>query len=36
MTELFSECPDVVSKYADAPKWSEFEKFIFDYSTICK
>lgn len=36
MTEIFSECPDVLAKYADSPKWSEFEQFIFDYSTICK
>ncbi|MCB4798021.1 hypothetical protein [Neotamlana laminarinivorans] len=35
MTEIFSECPDVLAKYADDPKWGEFENFIYDYSTMC-
>jgi len=35
MTELFSECSDVLAKYADNSKWSEFETFIFDYSNMC-
>lgn len=36
MTEIFSECPDVLAKYSDSAKWNEFENFIFDYSTMCK
>lgn len=35
MQELFSECPAVIEKYGDDPQWSEFEQFIFDYSTMC-
>lgn len=35
MEELFSECPSVIQKYGDAPNWSEFEQFIYDYSTMC-
>jgi len=35
MEALFSECPDVLSKYSADPSWSEFEKFIFEYSTTC-
>ncbi|UII19749.1 hypothetical protein [Fulvivirga ligni] len=36
MAELFSDCPDLVAKYNADPKWSEFEKFIYEYSTTCK
>ncbi len=36
MTELFSECPAVIEKYGETPQWSEFEQFIYDYSTICE
>lgn len=37
MNEIFSDCPDLLAKYGgDSPKWSEFETFIFDYSTMCK
>ncbi|MBL3658370.1 hypothetical protein [Fulvivirga sediminis] len=36
MAELFPECPELLSKYAANPDWSEFEKFIYDYSTMCK
>jgi len=36
MDELFSECPQVIEKYGENPKWSEFEKFIYDYSTMCE
>ncbi len=32
---LFSECSEVLGKYKDSPKWSEFEAFIFDYSVMC-
>lgn len=35
MSELFSECPAVIEKYGETPQWSEFEQFIFDYSTTC-
>ena len=35
MDTLFGECPDLITKYGDSPEWSEFEKFIFDYSTMC-
>ncbi|WP_339924475.1 hypothetical protein [uncultured Cyclobacterium sp.] len=33
--ELFAECPAVIEKYKDSPKWMEFEEFIYDYSTLC-
>ena len=36
MTTIFSECPDLLQKYGEDPKWSEFEKFIYDYSTMCE
>jgi len=36
MDMLFGECPDIISKYGANPKWSEFEMFIYDYSTMCK
>lgn len=36
MSELFSECPELLKKYGENPKWSEFEKFIYEYSTSCK
>lgn len=36
MEELFSECPSVVAKYGADPKWSEFEKFIYAFSTDCE
>lgn len=36
MDILFKECPDLIKKYGSAPKWAEFEMFIFDYSTMCK
>jgi len=35
MEELFSECTAVIEKYQDKPAWSEFEQFIYDYSTMC-
>jgi len=35
MDMLFGECPDLISKYGANPKWSEFEMFIFDYTTMC-
>ena len=35
METLFSECPAVIEKYGDNPQWSDFEKFIYDYSTMC-
>lgn len=35
MEELFSECPSVIEKYGDNPKWAGFEQFIYDYSTMC-
>ena len=31
MEELFGDCKEVVKKYGADPKWSEFEKFIYDY-----
>ena len=34
MDELFGEKPELISKYGADPKWSEFEKFIYDYSTM--
>ncbi|MTI21639.1 hypothetical protein E1176_11465 [Fulvivirga sp. RKSG066] len=36
MEELFGECPELISKYGENPDWSEFEQFIYDYSTMCK
>lgn len=36
LEEIFSGCKEVVKKYGDNPKWSEFEQFIFDYSTECE
>ena len=33
--ELFAECPAVIEKYKDDPKWVEFEQFVYDYSTMC-
>jgi len=35
MEEIFSKCPSVVKKYGADPSWSEFEKFIYEYSTEC-
>ncbi|MGB3618825.1 MAG: hypothetical protein WBA12_11960 [Catalinimonas sp.] len=35
MEELFAECPAVLKKYNEQPKWSEFEQFIYDYSVMC-
>ncbi len=35
MTEIFSECPELLKKYADDPKWSKFEMFVYDYSVMC-
>ena len=35
METLFSECQEVVAKYKDSAKWSAFETFIYDYSTMC-
>ncbi len=36
MDMLFGECSDLLSKYGANPKWTEFEMFIFNYSTMCK
>lgn len=36
MEELFPECPDVLVKYGEKPIWSQFEQFIYDYSTMCE
>lgn len=36
METIFTECKDVVKKYGADPSWSEFEKFIFDYSVDCE
>jgi len=36
MEELFAECPKVLEMYGERPKWSDFEKFIYDYSTMCE
>ncbi|MFT6358505.1 MAG: hypothetical protein ACJAYJ_002726 [Saprospiraceae bacterium] len=36
MDEVFSECSSVIKKYGADPTWSEFEDFIYDYSTECK
>lgn len=36
MEELFVECPAIIEKYKEDPKWSEFEQFVFDYSTMCE
>lgn len=36
MEDIFSECPDVLAKYSEDPNWGEFEKFIYDYSIMCK
>ncbi|MDW7695831.1 hypothetical protein R9C00_25165 [Flammeovirgaceae bacterium SG7u.111] len=33
MALLFAESPELLAKYNDDPKWSEFEKFIYEYST---
>lgn len=35
METIFAECPDVVNKHKADSAWSEFETFIFDYSTMC-
>ncbi len=35
MEEIFSECPKVLAKHSEKPRWDEFEQFIFDYSTMC-
>lgn len=36
MEELFPECPAVLEKYGEKPVWAHFEKFIYDYSTMCE
>lgn len=33
--EIFAECPSLIEKYGDDPKWSELEKLVFEYSTEC-
>ena len=35
MEELFAECPAVIEKYKDDPKWVDFEQFVYEYSTKC-
>jgi hypothetical protein len=36
MEEIFTKCPDVVSKYGADPSWSEFEQFIYEYTIKCQ
>lgn len=36
MDTLFGECSEVLTKYGASPAWVDFEKFIYDYSTMCK
>jgi len=36
MEILFSECPAVLEKYSRNTQWSDFEQFIYDYSTMCE
>jgi hypothetical protein len=33
--EFYGDCPDFVEKLGKTPRWSEFEKQVYDYSTSC-
>lgn len=36
MEEVFTGCPAVIKKYDANPSWSEFEQFIYEYSSECE
>ncbi|WP_103071040.1 hypothetical protein [Aquimarina sediminis] len=33
---FFGDCPALIEKYGDNPKWSEFAKHIYEYTKECK
>jgi hypothetical protein len=33
---FFGDCPALIEKYGDKPKWSEFAKHIYEYTKECK
>lgn len=33
--EIFAECPDLIKKYGENPKWEDLEQLIYEYSVDC-
>lgn len=36
ISEIFSACPDYISKLGEKPQWSDFPEALFNYSKECK
>ncbi|MBR9920733.1 MAG: hypothetical protein GYB31_07815 [Bacteroidetes bacterium] len=32
---IFSDCPDLIAKYGDDPKWEDFATHVWEYSEMC-
>jgi len=34
--EIWSDCPALIEKYGEDPKWTDFDKHVFEYTNLVK